>query len=319
MIGYVVRRLLQVAPVVVLSALAVFLLMRLIPGDPALIHAGPDATPEVVAAVRRDLGLDRSWPVQFALWARQVATGNLGVSFSSKFPVSYLIFQALPATLELTLAAIVLALLIGIPSGIGAAARHGSALDGLITGATSFVLGIPNFWIGILLIILFSLVLGLLPPSGRVSLLEQPVQASKYLVMPALTLSLHVAAQLSRFTKAVMLDVLHENYIRTARAKGLAERVVLVRHAIRNSLIPVITVLGLQFGRLLGGAIVIESVFGWPGVGRVVLRAIGNRDYPVVQGVLLVFVTLTLVINMLTDLSYGLVDPRVRLGNKSDG
>ncbi len=310
--AYLVHRLLQTIPVLLLTSLFVFLLLHLVPGDPATIMAGPDAEPEVLDALRRDLGLDQPLPVQYAKWVGHVLRGDLGKSQVSGLPAWRLLMIALPATLELTLAALFLALLIAVPTGIVAAIRQRRPADLAISTFTAVGLALPNFWVGILFILLFALGLGWLPPAGRADLVRDPILALKHLILPAMTLAIPQSAILSRFLKVSIVEVLREDYVRTARAKGLAEARILGRHVIRNSLIPVMTVLGMQFGRLLGGAVIIESVFAWPGVGRLLLKAIGERDYAVVQGGLLILVMTFVLINLLTDLSYGLLDPRVR-------
>ncbi len=310
---YLLRRVVQTVPVLVLASIVVFVFIRLVPGDPALILAGPDATPDVVAAVRQKNGLDTPWPQQYLIWVRNILQGDLGRSYINRLPISRLIMDALPATVELTLAALVLAVLVGIPSGIVSAVWHQRPIDWLISGVNGLVLAVPNFWIAILLILAFSVRLRWLPPGGRVEFGEDPGAAWRSLILPALTLFPSISAALSRFTRASMLEVLNEDYIRTARAKGLAGWAVTGRHALRNALIPVITILGIQFGRLMGGAVIIENVFAWPGVGRLILQGVLNRDYTVVQGALLLLVTLFILINLLVDLLYGVCDPRVRL------
>lgn len=312
---YVLRRLMQAVPVLILASIGVFLLLHLVPGDPALLLAGPDATPEVVAAVRRDMGLDQPLPIQYGVWVQHAVTGDLGRSYVSRLPVTQLIGAALPATVELAVAALLIAVVLGIPSGILSAVNRQRLPDWIITIINGLALAIPNFWLGIVMVIVFSLVLGWVPPGGRVDFLSNPGVAWKTLLLPAVTLGLHIAATLSRFTRASMLEVLHEDYIRTANAKGLPRSVVLVRHAIRNALIPIVTVLGIQFGRLLGGAVIVESVFAWPGIGRMVLQAVLNRDYLLVQGALLLLVVAFIVINLLVDLLYGVLDPRIRLAH----
>jgi ABC-type dipeptide/oligopeptide/nickel transport system permease component len=310
---YVIRRLLQAVPVLVLASIAVFLVIHLVPGDPALLLAGPDATPEVVAAVRRDMGLDAPLPVQYALWMGHVLQGDLGRSYISRLPVTQLIRNALPATIELALAALTIAILFALPTGIISAVRRQSLPDWIVTAINGLALGVPNFWLGILLIIFFALIMSWLPPGGRVEFLSNPGVAWKSLILPAVTLGIPIGAALSRFTRAAMLEVLHEDYIRTARAKGLSARKVISRHALRNALIPIVTVLGIQFGRLLGGAVIVESVFAWPGVGRMILQAVLNRDYLLVQGALLLLVVSFITINLIVDLLYGVLDPRIRL------
>lgn len=319
MTRYLAQRLAQLLPVLLIASFLVFVLLHLVPGDPALILAGGDADAQTLAAVRRDFGLDRPLLVQYGLWLEHVVRGDLGKSMISRFPVGRLLGLAFPASLELAVAAILIAVAVGIPVGVWAAVRQGTRTDVVLTGLTSVALGVPSFWFGILLVILFALVLGWLPPSGRVPLLANPAVAARFLTLPAITLALHILAQLTRFTKSAMLEVLQEPYVRTARAKGLAERVVIARHALRNALLPVVTVLGIQFGRLLGGSVIVEAIFGWPGVGRLVLQSVGNRDYPVVQGALLAFVGVAVMINLLTDVAYATLDPRIRFDAGGEG
>jgi peptide/nickel transport system permease protein len=313
MLTFTLRRLAQSIPVVFLSSVGVFLVLHLVPGDPALALAGSDATPDVVQAIRRDLGLDQPLPVQYGIWVGRVLQGDLGRSYASKMSVGEQIAQRIPATLELTLAGLLLALLVSIPTGVLAAVREGGPADWLVSSFNAFAIAVPNFWFGILMILLFGLVLGWLPPSGRGDYGGDPSAAWKFLILPAVTLALNQSAILSRFVKSSMLEVMHEDFVRTARAKGLREWLVVQRHVLRNALVPVATVLGIQFGRLLGGAIVVESVFAWPGLGRLILQGIGNRDYTVVQGTLLLLVMTFVMVNLLTDLVYGLLDPRIRL------
>ncbi len=310
---FTIRRLIQAVPVVFISTVAVFLLLHLVPGDPAIAIAGSDARPDTIAAIRKDLGLDEPLPVQYALWMGRVLRGDLGVSYASKISVADQIAQRIPATLELTLAGLGLAILISIPTGVVAAVRERSFADWLVSSFNAFAIAVPNFWFGILMILLFGLALGWLPPSGRGDLTRDPGTALTFLILPALTLALNQSAVLSRFVKSSMLEVMHEDFVRTARSKGLREWLVIQRHVLRNALVPVATVLGIQFGRLLGGAIVVESVFAWPGLGRLILQGIGNRDYAIVQGVLLLLVVTFVFVNLIVDLAYGLLDPRIRL------
>jgi peptide/nickel transport system permease protein len=315
---YALRRFLESLPVVFLSTVVIFLGLRLIPGDPAQVLAGQDASPEVIAAIRKANGLDQPLPVQYAIWLGNVVHGDLGVSFFTRTPVAQLIGQRLPATLELAIAALTFSLVLALPTGIFAATRQRTPLDWIISSFNGVALAVPGFWLGILAILLFALVLGWLPPGGRGDWTRDPLLAAKFLLLPAITLALPQAAGLSRLVKASILEVLHEDYVRTARAKGVTETGVLVAHALRNALVPVMTVLGLQFGRLLGGAVITESVFSWPGVGRLIRDSIGNRDYSVVQACLLMLVMVFIVVNLVTDISYGLLDPRIRLmGGKS--
>ena len=319
MAGYILRRLVEAVPTLLLTTVLIFSILHLVPGDPAAVLAGSDAPPEVIEALRREMGLDRSLPVQYVLWLGRVLRGDLGVSYVSKFPVWTLILRRLPATLELTVAGLTVGVLLGMPAGILAAIRRGRLPDLLVASGNALFLSVPNFWIGITLLLAFALALNWLPPSGRVPLLVSPLVALRFLALPALTLGMHIAAVFARFSRTAILEVLSQPFIRTARAKGLRERAVILRHAFRNALLPVLTILGLQAGYLLGGAVVVESVFAWPGLGRLILESIGNRDYTTVQGTLLVFVAMFVLVNLLTDLAYGWADPRVRVGRRVSG
>jgi len=313
MLGYIVRRLFQLIPVILLSSFLVFMLLHLVPGDPAETVAGPDATPDVIKAVRHKMGLDRPLAVQYGIWLGHIARADLGESYISRMPVVDLVGYAFPATIQLTLAALLLALGISLPLGVLASLKQGSKLDLFVQAYTALGLAVPNFWLGILLILVFALVFGILPPGGRIDPLQNPALGLKTLLLPAVTLGIQISAVFTRFVRAAMLEVLHEDYVRTARAKGLQERVVVVRHALRSALVPVVTVVGLQFGRLLGGAVVVESVFAWPGVGRLIIQAVEQRDYTVVQAALLWLVAVFLLINLITDIAYAFLDPRIRL------
>lgn len=310
---YITRRLLQALPTLLLSSVVVFLIIRMVPGDPARMMVGFDAPQEEVDAVRESLGLDQPLPVQYFRWLGQVVQGDLGVSLINKFPVGDLVLAKLPATIELAVAALVLSLLISIPLGMFAAVRSGRWPDYVVSFVSATFIGTPNFWIGLLYILLFSIALPLLPPSGRVSLAEDAIRALQHLVLPTLTLALPVAMVQVRFIRAAFLEVLNQDYVRTARAKGLDERMVLFRHGFRNALIPIVTVIGIQFGNLLGGAVIIESLFAWPGVGRMLVESINNRDYAITQAGLLYLVGIFLLVNLLVDVLYGVIDPRVRL------
>ncbi|MBI3976590.1 MAG: ABC transporter permease [Chloroflexi bacterium] len=313
MIAYIVGRLLQLIPVILLSSFLVFLLLHLVPGDPAEVVAGADATPEIVQSVRVKMGLDQPLPVQYGIWLANVARGDLGNSYISKMPVVELVGYAFPATIQLGLAALFLALVVSLPLGVIAAIKQASKIDLFVQAYTALGMGVPNFWLGILLILLFALALGMLPPGGRIDPAENPAMGLKTLILPALTLSFNMSAVFTRFVRAAMLEVLNEDYVRTARAKGLRERVVVVRHALRSALVPVVTVVGLQFGRLLGGAVVVESVFAWPGMGRLIIQAVEQRDYTVVQAAVFWLVMIFVLVNLLTDITYAFLDPRIRL------
>jgi peptide/nickel transport system permease protein len=312
-LGFIVRRLIESIPVLFLATVLIFLGLRALPGDPALILAGQDASPEVLQAIRQQNGLDQPLPVQYVIWLKNVAHGDLGVSFFTKAPVATLLSQRIPATLELGIAAMFLSVVLGLPTGIVAAVQSRRMPDWFVSAFNGFAVAVPGFWLGILSIILFSLILGWLPPGGHGDFLRDPVGEMKFLLLPAITLALPFAAGLSRLVKGSMLEVLSDDYVRTARAKGVGENGVVWHHALRNALVPVATILGLQFGRLLGGAVITESVFSWPGIGRLIRDSIGNRDYAVVQACLLLLVVVFIVINLLTDITYGVLDPRIRL------
>jgi peptide/nickel transport system permease protein len=314
MVAFILRRLLQAIPVLLLSSIVVFLIIRVVPGDPARVVLGLDASEEELAAKRIELGIDQPLPVQYVRWLGRVAQGDLGNSLVNRFPVAELVRDKLPATLELAIAAFLLSIAISLPLGIFAALYAGSWGDYLSSFIAAFYLGTPNFWIGMLYIMLFSVFLGVLPPSGRVAFFDDPLLAIRHLILPATTLALPAAMVQMRFIRATMLDVLGQDYVRTARAKGLQERTMILRHALRNTLIPVVTVLGIQFGNLLGGAVIVESLFAWPGVGRMLVDSIGNRDYAITQAGLLYLVGLFIVVNLVVDLLYGFIDPRTRRG-----
>jgi ABC-type dipeptide/oligopeptide/nickel transport system permease component len=312
MTQYILGRLVSMVPVMVGVVLAVFIMIKLAPGDPASAILGTQATPAELERVRHALGLDRSWPEQFGMWLAGVTHGDLGASYVNKKPVGELILTRLPVTIELALVATVLAAVVGITAGVVAATRRYSGTDYVVTIVALFGVSMPTFWFGILLILLFSLYLGWLPASGFVPLMSNPIKHFQSLIMPALALGLFLAGALSRFSRSSMVETLAQNYIRTARAKGLGDRVVVWLHALKNSLIPTVTVLGSQFGALLGGAIIVEQVFAYPGVGTLLLTAISQRDYPVVMGVVLVVAALVVLTNLVVDLAYLWLDPRIR-------
>ncbi len=313
MIRHVLLRIVQLIPTLFLASIVIFFIIVKAPGDPAQITAGPEATPEQLAAERARLGLDKPLPIRYAVWLSDVAHLNLGYSLLARRQVTQMIGEAAPQTLRLALASMVLSILIGFPIGMLAAVRQNSRLDALVTGLSSVGLAMPSFWLGILLIILFSVHWRWLPPSG----VGDPDQGSlynlRYLVMPVVTIAASNLAVFARFVRSAMIDSLAADYVRTARAKGLGPRAVVVRHALKNAMIPVVTILGIQFGRLLGGAVVTEAVFAYSGIGRLSVLSILNRDYPVVQGTLMLVVCLFLLVNLIVDLTYGYLDPRVKL------
>jgi len=309
---YALRRLLQMIPVLIIVSIVVFAIIHLIPGNPAEIMAGPNATPEQLVSLKQQYGLDKPLIQQYVIWLGHVLRGDLGVSFINGFPVGKLILQRVPATVELALAAAFIGLLFSLPLGIISALKPGSIIDLFTTLFSALSFAVPSFWLAILLILLFSLHFKILPPSGRPDFSENPALHIKSLLMPAFTLGIAMAAKLTRYLRSAMLDVLDQDYIRTARAKGLSNSTVVVRHALRNALIPVVTIFGLQVGDLLSGAIIVESIFAWPGVGRLTIQAIGWRDYSILQASVLFIVLAFLVVNLLTDLAYGVINPRIR-------
>jgi len=312
---FVLQRLLQTVPVLFLTSVAVFAMLRAIPGDPAVTLGGIDATPETLAAIRHDLALDQPLPLQYVTWLEHVLQGDLGRSTTARRPVTDLLGVALPATLQLVVGSMAVGVLLGGGVGILSAVFRGTWIDLAAGVVNALLVGIPTFWLGLLAIIVFALILGWLPPGGRVDLAQNPGLALRTMLLPTAVLGLAQAAIIARFTRAAMLEVLGDAYIRTARAKGLAPATVVLRHAMRNALIPVLTVIGVQTGHLIGGAVVVETVFAWPGMGRLVVGAIAERDYPTVQAVLLVLVCVFVLVNLVTDLLYGYVDPRMRVAS----
>lgn len=313
MTRYLVRRLFEMLIVLFGVMVAVFLMLKLTPGDPATAILGVQATPAEVERVRHALGLDRSWLVQFSIWFGNVLRGNLGDSYISKKPVVELILTRFPVTLELTLWSLLLAIVLGIPAGMISAARRYTALDYVITSVALFGVSMPAFWFAILLILLFSLYLGWLPASGFVQWKRGVFPHLRSMVMPSIALGLFLTGSLARFSRASMIETLVKDYIRTARGKGLSNQVVLWRHALKNALILTVTVLGIQFGALLGGAIITEQVFAFPGVGTMLLTAVNQRDYPVVQGLTLVVAIAFTLTNLVVDFIYTWLNPRIRL------
>lgn len=317
MARYAARRILESIPTIFFVSVIVFALIRMAPGDPAAMKMGREAAKAEnkpkLEALRHEMGLDRPIPVQYLYWIQDLSQGDFGDSVRSKRPTVDLFMQKVPATLQLVFAAALFAILISFPMGVFAAVRRGTVVDRAAVGFVSAGLAIPSFWFGLALILVFSVQLRWLPASGYVPFSEDPVENIKRLIMPAATLGVYLSATLMRFVRADMIEVLSADYVRTARAKGLRERIVIVKHALRNALIPVLTVAGLEIGALLGGAVIIEQVFGWSGVGWLTVQAIFDRDYPLVQtSVLFVAVGLTLV-NLVVDLAYGLLNPKLRV------
>jgi peptide/nickel transport system permease protein len=305
MTTYILRRLALSAPVLVGITLVIFCAIRLLPGDPAIVMAGDLASGEYVDQLRHSMGLDKPVWIQYAIYLGNVAHGNFGRSTKSLRPVLAEIRDRYPYTIQLTVAGMLVAAVLGISAGAVSAARRDSVFDYGSMVVALFGVSVPIFWLGLILILLFSVNLRLLPAGGSGSL--------AHLVLPALTLGASAAGILARMTRASLLEVLGSDFVRTARAKGLRDTTVLLRHALPTAFVPVLTTLGLQFGSLLGGAVITESVFGWPGMGRLIVDAIAARDYPLVQGALMVFATSFALINVAVDVLYVLIDPRIRL------
>ena len=332
--SYVLRRLMGLIPVLFGITLLVFLFLQLIPGDPAQAILGERGTPEQLEALREKLGLNKPLYVQYLTFVKNILTGDLGTSAVSTIPVAEELKRRWPATFELALAATLVAVVFGIPVGILAAVRKNSLLDTLSMSLSLVGVSMPVFWLGLLLVYFFAVNLHWLPTGGRLStdlaidfrpitgflvldgmLALKPevlMDALRHLILPALTLGTIPLAILTRITRSAMLEVLSQDYVRTARAKGLAERQVILKHALKNALLPVVTLVGLQFGTLLGGAILTETIFSWPGIGSYIYEGILNRDYPVVQAGVLVVATVFVLVNLLVDLSYALLDPRIQ-------
>jgi peptide/nickel transport system permease protein len=309
---FLTRRLATIVPTLLFVSMLVFGLQQLLPGDAAVALAGEDRDPSVIAHLRAKLHLDQPLPVRYAYWLGGVLRGDLGESQRIQKPVTALIAEKLPVTIELAAIAIVIALVIGIPAGIVSAVFKGTAWDYAANAVALWGLSTPNFWLGIMLILLFSVSLGWLPASGYVSPFEDLRTNLASMIMPAFVLGNAIAAVLMRHTRSAMLQVLSSDYVRTARAKGLDERVVVLHHALRNALVPIITLGALEFGTLLSGAVLTEQVFTIPGFGKLIVDAVFNRDYAVVQGVVLFTATVYIALNLLADLAYFAVNPRMR-------
>ncbi|HET9338297.1 MAG TPA: ABC transporter permease [Casimicrobiaceae bacterium] len=312
MSAYLARRLATILPTLLFVSMMIFGLQQLLPGDPAVVLAGEERDPTVVAYLQQKMHLDKPLPVRYVYWLGGVLTGDLGESLRMQKPVTALIAEKLPVTIELALIAIVIALAIGIPAGIVSAIYKGTWLDYVANGVALWGLSTPNFWLGIMLILLFSVQLGWLPASGYVSPFEDLRANLAAMIMPAFVLGNAIAAVLMRHTRSAMLQVMSSDYVRTARAKGLDERVVILKHALRNALTPIVTLGALELGTLLSGAVLTEQVFTIPGFGKLIVDAVFNRDYAVVQGVVLFTASAYILLNLLADLAYFLVNPRLR-------
>ena len=304
MLNYVIKRLVSTVPVLIGISLLLFFMLRMLPGDPAQVLAGQMATPEEIETIRTQLGLDRPIHVQYVSFLSRLARFDLGRSARTQNPVTEEIWARLPNTMLLAVVAITLACLFGIPAGIISAVRPYTWMDYLVTSSALFGISMPVFWLGLMLVIVFSIMLKWLPAGGTGSW--------QHVVLPSITLAAFVVAFIARMTRSTMMEVLSQDYTTTARSKGLKEQVVVIKHAFRNALIPIITVVGLQFGLLLGGAVLTETVFAWPGLGRLIVDSILARDYPVIQGAILVFGLLYILVNLVVDVMYAFVDPRIR-------
>jgi peptide/nickel transport system permease protein len=312
---YLIKRLLMVFPTVFGAVTLVFLAIHLAPGDPISLYIPPDfpvnASPERIAELRARLGLDRPLHVQYVSFIAGLFQGDLGTSLQHRTPVAEGLLDRLPNTLQLGILSLAIAVVLGVTVGVVSAVRRGTWLDNVAMTLALFGVSIPNFWLGMLLMQLVGLHWPILPPSGFGGSIFT-AEGLRFALLPAITIGISGAGGLARYTRSSMLDVLNEDYVRTARSKGLSERIVVYKHALRNALIPIITLLGLSFGSMLSGAVIVETVFGWPGLGRYLVTGISNRDFPVVQGAVLVIAVGFVLANLLTDLVYGFVDPRIR-------
>jgi peptide/nickel transport system permease protein len=309
---YFLTRVTSFLVTLVVVSLVTFLVLRIIPGDPAQIILGIDTPGDTLRQLQAELGTDRPLVIQYGAWLGSVLRGELGISIRHKRPVLDLIIERLPVTLSLTGMALLVALVIGLPLGVLAATRRNTVADYGALLFTQLGQAVPSFWLGIMMIVAFALKVRWFPSGGYVGWTEAPLEAARHLLMPAIALGLVLAATIARIGRAAMLEVLQEDFVRTARAKGLPESRVIYLHTLWNALIPTVTVIGLQLGTLLGGAIIVEQIFSLPGLGRLVLFAVFNRDWPLIQGLVFFVATLTIALNFLVDVSYGLLDPRIR-------
>ncbi|HET9615785.1 MAG TPA: ABC transporter permease [Pseudolabrys sp.] len=312
MLNFIARRLLQLIPTLFFVSVLIFSLQQLLPGDPATIMAGEERDPEVIAQIRHQYRLDQPIPVQYIYWVKGVVSGDLGESMRIHVPVRDLVLEKLPVTAQLAGMAIIIALVIGVGAGIVSAVKKNSAWDYAANGLALWGISTPNFWLGIMLIFFFSVKLEWLPASGYVPLTEDWKASLAATIMPAFVLGNSIAAVLMRHTRSAMLQVLDSDYVRTARAKGLSERTVIFKHAMRNALTPVITLGALELGTLLSGTVLTEQIFTIPGFGKLIVDSVFNRDYAVVQGVVLVTATMYITLNLIADVAYILVNPRLR-------
>jgi peptide/nickel transport system permease protein len=311
-IGYVLRRLVQLLPVLLVGSFFIFLMLHAVPGGPVAAIVGENATSERIAAVTRELGLDQPLLAQYANWLGRALAGDLGLSLHSREPVLKLIGERLPATMQLAVFATIIGVLIGVPLAVVSAIRPGGWLDRMLSAFSALALGVPTFWLGILLILLFAVQLRLLPAASAYHpFWSSPLMALQHTLLPSFTLGLYVSGIFARFLRASLITELRSDYVRTARSKGLDERVVIARHVMRNALLPFVTIVGLMLAGFIGGAVVTESVFTYPGIGRLLIQAISSRDYPLIQGCILIVLISYMAINLAIDVLYAYIDPRI--------
>ncbi len=312
MTNYILKRILALIPVMFIVGIFVFFIIHLIPGNPAAMMLGPEATPEEIDAFSRSMGLDRPIPIQFVEWISNVIKGDFGMSlFFQGQQVTEVVFEHFKVTLTLTVLGVILAIILGIITGVIAAINHNNLLDRIIMVITSAGVSIPNFWLGLMLVLFFSIRLSILPPAGFKPLSAGLGESLRYLILPAITLAFGQTSLIARMTRSNMLEVLRSDYVRTAKAKGLSELTVNYKHALKNVLIPVITIIGLSFANLMGGAVVTEQIFNIPGVGRLLIKSVFTRDYPVIEGIVLYIAAMWVIINLVTDVLYVIIDPRI--------
>ncbi|RYE64275.1 MAG: ABC transporter permease [Oxalobacteraceae bacterium] len=312
MLSYVLRRLAIAIPTLLLVSILVFSLLKFLPGDPAIALAGEERDPAVIEYLRQKYSLDQPLYVQYGKWLAGIVQGDFGLSIRTRLPIGEMIAQKLPVTIQLSVMAMILATLIGIPAGIIAALKRGTAADYGVSIIGLAGLSVPSFWLGIMLILLFAVTLGWFPSGGYVAFIDSPLDNLRHTLLPSLVLGTAAAAIVMRHTRSAMLQVLKQDYVRTARAKGLKERIVVVRHVLRNSLVPVVTMSTLHLGELLSGAVLTEQVFGIPGFGKMIVDGVFSRDYAVVQAVVLCSAALFLLMNLLADIAYVILSPRLR-------
>lgn len=316
MSGFLTRRILQVIPTLLIVSIIVFFVTRMLPGNPAAVMLGPQANAEDIARLTAELGLDKSIPVQFLQFLKDLVTFNFGESLTYHEPVISLILERFPNTMILAMSALILAIVIGVPLGIFAAYKQNSVIDYLITTFSLVGVSMPIFWLGVMLVLLFSVNLGWLPATGMGDFSSDPVGFFKHLILPSIALSTIPMAEFARIIRSSMLEVFSQDYIKAAKAKGISQFVVIFKHAFKNALTPLLTVLGLQFSNLLGGAVLTETIFSWPGMGLLIVDAIEKRDFIVVQNTVVFIALIYVTINLIVDILYKVVNPKINLGEK---